>query len=59
MTTTENILSVAMLGGAFWALLFLLPKARRVHDRFGVICAVVTALVGLIGWLLLGVGTHS
>jgi len=59
MTTIETALSVAMLGGFIWALLFLLPKARRDHDRGAIIFSLLTALVAIIGWLVIGVGTHS
>jgi hypothetical protein len=54
----QIVLSVVMLGGSFWALLFLLPKARRQHDSFGIICSLLTALAGLIGWLSIGIGTR-
>jgi hypothetical protein len=59
MTSVENVISIVMLGGSIWVLLFLLPKARREHDTFAIICSLLTALVGLIGWLFIGVGTHS
>ena len=55
----ESALSIMMLGGFIWAVRFLLPKAKREHDTFGVICALLTALAALIGWLLIGTGTRS
>ena len=54
----QSVLSIVMLGASIWVLLFLLPKARREHDRFGVLCSLLTALVGLVGWLFLGIGTR-
>jgi hypothetical protein len=55
----DSVLSVLMLGAFIWVVTFLLPKAKREHDRFGVICSVLAALVALIGWLLIGSGTRS
>ncbi|MCX6542819.1 MAG: hypothetical protein NTV05_00185 [Acidobacteria bacterium] len=57
-TNSQIVLSVVMLGGSISALLFLLPKARRQHDSFGIICSVLAALTGLFGWLFLGIGTR-
>lgn len=57
-TNAQIVLSVVALGGSIWVLLYLLPKARRERDRFGILCSLLTALVGLIGWLLLGIGTR-
>lgn len=54
----QFVVSVLMLGSSIWVLLFLLPKARREGDKFAVICSLLTALVGLIGWLFLGIGTR-
>jgi hypothetical protein len=58
MSTTEHVVSVLMLGAAIWALQYLLPRARREHDGFGIACAVAMALLGLFAWLLFGVGTR-
>jgi cyanate permease len=55
----ESVLSIVMLGAAIWVFLFPIPKARREHDRFGVVCSLLIALVGLVGWLLLGASTRS
>lgn len=57
--TIEGSVSVVMLGAFIWALAFLLPKARRQHDTFGVICSLLTALAGLFGFLFFGIGTRS
>lgn len=59
MSTFESVVSVVLLGGAIWALLFQLPGATRDGDRFAIACSVLTALVGLIGWLFIGIGAHS
>jgi hypothetical protein len=58
MAIIENVMSVVMLGGSIWVLLYPLPRARREHDGFGIVCSLLTALVGLVGWLFLG-GTHA
>ncbi len=55
----DRVVSVFMLGACIWALAYLLPKARREHDGFGIICSILTALAGLFGWLFFGVGTRS
>ena len=54
----QFVVSILMLGSSIWVLLFLLPKARREGDKFAVICLLLTAFVGLIGWLFLGIGTR-
>ena len=57
-TNAQTALSIVMLGGAIWALLFLLPKARRERDWFGIVCSLLTAILGLFGWLFIGVRTR-
>jgi hypothetical protein len=57
-TNPQTVLSVAMLGSAIWAILYLLPRARRKDDKFGVACALICALLGLFGWLFIGIGTR-
>ena len=52
-------ISVLMLGGAIWSVLFLLPKTRREQDTFGIVCSLLMALLGLMGWLFIGVGVLS
>jgi hypothetical protein len=56
--TAESIFSVLTLTGAIWAGHFLLGKARREHDRFGEVVAVLTALAALFAWLFFGVRAH-
>ena len=51
--------STLMLGGAIRSILFLLPKARREEDTFGIVCSPLAALVGLAGCLFIGVGVLS
>jgi len=58
-TTMQIAVSILMLGGAIWSILFLFPKARREQDTFGIICSLLMALVGLLGWLFIGVGALS
>jgi hypothetical protein len=55
----ESAVSLTMLSGFIWVVAFLLPKARREHDVFGIICSLVMAFVALVGWLLIGTGAHS
>ena len=57
-TNAQAVLSVAMLGSAIWAILYLLPRARREDDKFGVACALAFAFLGLFGWLAVGIGTR-
>ena len=51
--------SILMLGAVIWALCYLLPKARRDRDWFGVACSLLTRANGPSRWLLLGTGTRS
>jgi hypothetical protein len=57
--TLETGLSIAMLGVFIWVLRFLLPKALKEHDSFGVGCALLAALLALGMWLLTGVSMRS
>ena len=59
MTTLESAVSIEMLGAFIWGVVFLLPKAKREHDRFAVICSLFVALIALVGWLLIGIATRS
>jgi hypothetical protein len=59
MSAFESIASVLMLGGCIWVLRFLLPRARRGGDGFGVVCSLLTALVCLFGFLFIGVAAIS
>src|SRR5512140_913385 len=58
-TGVEDFLSLVLLGGFLWVLAFLLPKARRERDVFGVVCALLAALLALAGWLLIGSRVQS
>ena len=40
-TTMQIAVSILMLGGAIWSILFLFPKARREQDTFGIICSLL------------------
>jgi hypothetical protein len=57
--TLETVLSIATLGGFIWAVRFLLPRAIKEHDAMALTCAVLTAALALLMWLLIGVGTRS
>jgi hypothetical protein len=59
MTTVETALSIATLGGFIWAVRFMLPRARRDGSSLALTSAVLTALLALLGWLLIGVGVVS
>ena len=59
MTTIESVLSFVMLTGFIWVVGYQLPKAKREHDRFAVVCSLFTAFIALIGWLLIGTSTRS
>jgi hypothetical protein len=58
-TSIQDAISILMLGSAIWSVLFLLPRARREQDTFGVVCSLLAALIGLVGWLFFGVGVRS
>ena len=58
-TSIQIAISVFMLGGAIWSVLFLLPRARKEQDTFGIVCSLLAALIGLVGWLFMGVGLTS
>jgi cell division protein FtsX len=55
----DGVLSTAMLAALVWSLRFLLPKAIKEHDRFVLICALLTAALALIAWLFFAVGIRS
>jgi hypothetical protein len=57
--TLETLLSIAMLGGFLWAVRFLLSKAIKEQDPMALTCAVLIAVLTLLMWLLIGVGTRS
>lgn len=53
--TFETAFSVAMLAGFIWSVSFLLPKAVRERDALALSCALLTAVLALLAWLLTGV----
>jgi hypothetical protein len=55
----ETVVSIATLGGFIWAVRFLLPRAVKEHDPMALTCAVLTAAIALLLWLLIGVGARS
>ena len=55
----ETALSIAMLGGFIWAVRFLVPRAIKSGDAMAIACAVLTALLALCAWLLIGIRMRS
>jgi hypothetical protein len=55
----ETVLSIAMLGGFIWAICFLLPRSLKQHDPLAFTCAMMTALVAFLLWLVIAVGIQS
>jgi len=55
----ETVLSVAMLACFIWTVRYLLPKAIKEQDRMALTCVVLTAVLALVLWLLIGVSTRS
>ncbi len=53
--TFETVLSIATLGGFIWVVRVLLPKAVKEREPFALTCAVLTAILALLVWLLIGV----
>jgi hypothetical protein len=54
----ETALSIGMLAAFIWALRVMLPRALRAHDALAITCAVLTAAIALLTWLLVGVGVR-
>jgi hypothetical protein len=52
---SETVASVATLGGFIWTVRIMLPKALKDRDPLAFGSAVLTALVALLAWLLIGV----
>jgi hypothetical protein len=55
----ETTLSIAMLAGFIWAVRFLLPRAIQERDVMAITCALLTAVLALLVWLLVGVSIRS
>ena len=53
----EAVLSIATLAGFIWVIRFLLPKAVKEDDALALTSAIVTTILALIAWLLIGVRT--
>ena len=53
----ETVLSIATLGAFIWVVRFLLPKALKERDSMALACAVLSAILALLMWLLIGVST--
>jgi hypothetical protein len=57
LMTVEAVLSVVTLAGFIWVLRFLLPKAVTADDALALVSAILTVILALIAWLLIGVRT--
>ena len=55
----QTLASTAMLGGFIWAVRFLLPRAINERDTLALTAALLTAVLALLAWLLIGVGVRS
>ena len=55
----ETALSIGMLGGFIWVVRYVVPRAVKEQDPMALTCAVLTAVLALVAWLLIGVGTRS
>jgi hypothetical protein len=55
----EMALSVAMLGGFLWAMVFLIPTAIKEQDPLTLTSAVMFAALAVIAWLWIGVRVGS
>lgn len=51
----DMVLSIATLGGFIWVVRYLLPKAIKEREPFALACALLTAVLALLAWLLIGV----
>jgi hypothetical protein len=51
----DAIVSTAMFAVFIWAVTFMLPKAIKSRDALALTSAVLTALLSLVGWLMIGV----
>jgi hypothetical protein len=56
---TADVVAWLMLTVFIWAAGFLVPRATRERNRFGLICSLMTALIALASWLLIGAGVRS
>jgi hypothetical protein len=55
----ETILSIATLSSFIWAIRFLVPRAIKAGDGMAVLCSVLTAILGLLLWLMIGIGART
>lgn len=51
----ETVLSITTLAGLIWVVRVLLPKAAKQDDRFALLCALLTLILALVVWFLIGV----
>jgi hypothetical protein len=55
----ETVLSVVTLGAFIWVVRFLLPRALKERDPMALTCVVLTGILAILLWLIIGVGTRS
>ena len=55
----EVVFSTVSCGAFIWALGFMVPRAIKQRDGLAITSAVLTALLALLGWLLVGVRVIS
>jgi hypothetical protein len=55
----DGTVEVVALGTAIWVFAFQLPRARREQDWFAAICSLLTGLLALLVWLLVGIRLRS
>ena len=53
----ETVLSIAALSAFIWVVRFVFPKALKERDSMALTCTVLMAILALLMWLLIGVGT--
>jgi hypothetical protein len=55
----DIVVSTGMFAVVIWAIRFMLPRAVRSRDALALTCGVLTALLSLIGWLMIGMRVGS
>lgn len=52
--TLEAFLSVATLAALIWLIRFLIPRAIKERNALAITCALLTMIIALLLWLLIG-----
>ena len=58
MAASQDLASIILLALFIVILRVEVPRARRNGEWFLVACSILTALVALLGWMLVGVGSR-